>query len=176
MLRRPVRWHSGSCGRNEKENDRLPFFRRTVVWYEESWAEGAAEPPGGRSPPAQAQPADFAEGERRLRRGCVKQEAGNKGWDYVSEAAGQVARIEGDSCGGGRNCLNLTFCVLAKEDSPATREQGPNSDVEDALNMGWEETSPRRRGILLGAGVRFCSFDAFARGDSPEEKGRRPRR
>ena len=39
MLRRPVRWHSGSCGRNEKENDRLPFFRRTVVWYEESWAE-----------------------------------------------------------------------------------------------------------------------------------------
>ena len=36
-----------------------------VVWYEESWAEGAAEPPGGRSPPMQAQPADFAEGERR---------------------------------------------------------------------------------------------------------------
>lgn len=154
MLRRPVRWHSGSCGRNEKENDRLPFFRRTVVWYEESWAEGAAEPPGGRSPPMQAQPADFAEGERRLRRRCGKQGTDNKERGYVSGAAGQVARIEGDSCGGG-NCLNLTFCVLAKEDSPATREQGPNSDVEDALNMGWEKTSPRRRGILLGAGLDF---------------------
>lgn len=136
---------------------------------------GVAEPPGGRSPPAQAQPADFAEGERRLRRRCGKQGTDNKERGYVSGAAGQVARIEGDSCGGG-NCLNLTFCVLAKEDSPATREQGPNSDVEDALNMGWEETSPRRRGILLGAGVRFCSFGAFARGDSPEEKRRRPRR
>lgn len=52
-------------GEIKKENDRLPvLFRRTVVWYEESWAEGAAEPPGGRSPPMQAQPADFAEGER----------------------------------------------------------------------------------------------------------------
>lgn len=147
MLRRPVRWHSGSCGRNEKENDRLPFFRRTVVWYEESWAEGAAEPPGGRSPPMQAQTADFAEGERRLCRGCVKQGTDNKERGYVSGAAGQVARIEGDSCGGG-NCLNLTFCVLAKEDSPATREQGPNSDVEDALNMGWEKISPGEE--------RFC--------------------
>lgn len=147
MLRRPVRWHSGSCGRNEKENDRLPFFRRTVVWYEESWAEGAAEPPGGRSPPMQAQPADFAEGERRLRRRCGKQEAGNKGWDYVPEAAGQATGIEESFCGGG-NCLNLTFCVLAKEDSPATREQGPNSDVEDALNMGWEKISPGEE--------RFC--------------------
>lgn len=154
MLQRPVRWHSGSCGRNKKENDRLPFFRRTVVWYEESWAEGAAEPPGGRSPPMQAQPADFAEGERRLRRRCGKREAGNKGWDYVSEAAGQATGIEESFCGGG-NCLNLTFCVLAKEDSPATREQGPNSDVEDALNMGWEKISPRRRGILLGAGLDF---------------------
>lgn len=148
MLRRPVRWHSGSCGRNEKENDRLPvLFRRTVVWYEESWAEGAAEPPGGRSPPMQAQPADFAEGERRLRRRCGKQEAGNKGWDYVPEAAGQATGIEESFCGGG-NCLNLTFCVLAKEDSPATREQGPNSDVEDALNMGWEKISPGEE--------RFC--------------------
>ena len=174
MLRRPVRWHSGSCGRNEKENDRLPFFRRTVVWYEESWAEGAAEPPGGRSPPMQAQPADFAEGERRLCRGCVKQGTDNKERGYVSGAAGQVARIEGDSCGGG-NCLNLTFCVLAKEDSPATREQGPNSDVEDALNMGWERSPPAKRDSV-GCGVRFCSFGAFARGDSPEEKGRRPRR
>ena len=46
MLRRPVRWHSGSYGRNEKENDRLPvLFRRAVVWYEVSWGEGAAEPP-----------------------------------------------------------------------------------------------------------------------------------
>lgn len=148
MLRRPVRWHSGSCGRNEKENDRLPvLFRRAVVWYEESWAEGAAEPPGGRSPPMQAQPADFAEGERRLRRRCGKQEAGNKGWDYVPEAAGQATGIEESFCGGG-NCLNLTFCVLAKEDSPATREQGPNSDVEDALNMGWEKISPGEE--------RFC--------------------
>lgn len=147
MLRRPVRWHSGSCGRNEKENDRLPvLFRRAVVWYEESWAEGAAEPPGGRSPPMQAQPADFAEGERRLRRGCGKQGTDNKERGYVSGAAGQVARIEGDSCGGG-NCLNLTFCVLAKEDSPATREQGPNSDVEDALNMGWEKISPGEEGF-----------------------------
>lgn len=148
MLRRPVRWHSGSCGRNEKENNRLPvLFRRAVVWYEESWAEGAAEPPGGRSPPMQAQPADFAEGERRLRRRCGKQEAGNKGWDYVPEAAGQATGIEESFCGGG-NCLNLTFCVLAKEDSPATREQGPNSDVEDALNMGWEKISPGEE--------RFC--------------------
>ena len=148
MLRRPVRWHSGSCGRNEKENDRLPvLFRRAVVWYEESWAEGAAEPPGGRSPPMQAQPADFAEGERRLRRRCGKQEAGNKGWDYVPEAAGQATGIEESFCGGG-NCLNLTFCVLAKEDSPAMREQGPNSDVEDALNMGWEKISPGEE--------RFC--------------------
>ena len=144
MLRRPVRWHSGSCGRNEKENDRLPFFRRTVVWYEESWAEGAAEPPS--TPPMQAQPADFAEGERRLRRRCGKQGTDNKERGYVSGAAGQVARIEGDSCGGG-NCLNLTFCVLAKEDSPATREQGPNSDVEDALNMGWEKISPGEEGF-----------------------------
>ena len=148
MLRRPVRWHSGSCGLNKKENDRLPvLFRRAVVWYEESWAEGAAEPPGGRSPPMQAQPADFAEGERRLRRRCGKQEAGNKGWDYVPEAAGQATGIEESFCGGG-NCLNLTFCVLAKEDSPATREQGPNSDVEDALNMGWEKISPGEE--------RFC--------------------
>lgn len=147
MLRRPVRWHSGSYGRNEKENDRLPvLFRRAVVWYEESWAEGAAEPPGGRSPPMQAQPADFAEGERRLRRRCGKQEAGNKGWDYVPEAAGQATGIEESFCGGG-NCLNLTFCVLAKEDSPATREQGPNSDVEDALNMGWEKISPGEEGF-----------------------------
>ena len=147
MLRRPVRWHSGSCGRNEKENDRLPvLFRRAVVWYEESWAEGAAEPPGGRSPPMQAQPADFAEGERRLRRRCGKQEAGNKGWDYVPEAAGPATGIEESFCGGG-NCLNLTFCVLAKEDSPATREQGPNSDVEDALNMGWEKISPGEEGF-----------------------------
>ena len=98
-------------------------------------------PPGGRSPPMQAQPADFAEGERRLRRRCGKQGTDNKERGYVSGAAGQVARIEGDSCGGG-NCLNLTFCVLAKEDSPATREQGPNSDV-------------RRREILLGAGLDF---------------------
>ena len=147
MLRRPVRWHSGSCGRNEKENDRLPFFRRTVVWYEESWAEGAAAPPGGRSPPAQAPPADVAEGERRLRGRWGEQGTDNKERGYVSGAAGQVARIEGDSCGGG-NCLNLTFCVLAKEDSPATREQGPNSDVEDALNMGWEKISPGEE--------RFC--------------------
>ena len=108
---------------------------------------GVAEPPGGRSPPMQAQPADFAEGERRLCRGCVKQGTDNKERGYVSGAAGQVARIEGDSCGGG-NCLNLTFCVLAKEDSPATREQGPNSDVEDALNMGWEKISPGEE--------RFC--------------------
>ena len=99
------------------------------------------------SPPMQAQPADFAEGERRLCRGCVKQETDNKERGYVSGAAGQVARIEGDSCGGG-NCLNLTFCVLAKEDSPATREQGPNSDVEDALSMGWEKISPGEE--------RFC--------------------
>ena len=106
-----------------------------------------AEPPGGRSPPMQAQPADFAEGERRLRRRCGKQEAGNKGWDYVPEAAGQATGIEESFCGGG-NCLNLTFCVLAKEDSPATREQGPNSDVEDALNMGWEKISPGEE--------RFC--------------------
>ena len=70
----------------------------------------------------------------------------NKERGYVSGAAGQVARIEGDSCGGG-NCLNLTFCVLAKEDSPATREQGPNSDVEDALNMGWEKISPGEEGF-----------------------------
>ena len=95
----------------------------------------------------QAQPADFAEGERRLCRGCGKQEAGNKGWDYVPEAAGQATGIEESFCGGG-NCLNLTFCVLAKEDSPATREQGPNSDVEDALNMGWEKISPGEE--------RFC--------------------
>ena len=95
----------------------------------------------------QAQPADFAEGERRLRRRCGKQEAGNKGWDYVPEAAGQATGIEESFCGGG-NCLNLTFCVLAKEDSPATREQGPNSDVEDALNMGWEKISPGEE--------RFC--------------------
>ena len=116
------------------------------MWSEESWTEGAAEPPGGRSPPMQAQPADFAEGERRLRRRCGKQEAGNKGWDYVSEAAGQATGIEESFCGGG-NCLNLTFCVLAKEDSPATREQGPNSDVEDALNMGWEKISPGEEGF-----------------------------
>ena len=101
---------------------------------------------GGRSPPMQAQPADFTEGERRLRRGGVKQGTDNKERGYVSGAAGQVARIEGDSCGGG-NCLNLTFCVLAKEDSPATREQGPNSDVEDALNMGWEKISPGEEGF-----------------------------
>ena len=107
---------------------------------------GVAEPPGGRSPPMQAQPADFAEGERRLCRGCGKQGTDNKECGYVSGAAGQVARIEGDSCGGG-NCLNLTFCVLAKEDSPATREQGPNSDVEDALNMGWEKISPGEEGF-----------------------------
>ena len=90
---------------------------------------GVAEPPGG------------------LRRRCGKQGTDNKERGYVSGAAGQVARIEGDSCGGG-NCLNLTFCVLAKEDSPATREQGPNSDVEDALNMGWEKISPGEE--------RFC--------------------
>lgn len=108
---------------------------------------GVAEPPGGRSPPMQAQTADFAEGERRLCRGCVKQGTDNKERGYVSGVAGQVARIEGDSCGGGRNCLNLTFCVLAKEDSPATREQGPNSDVEDALNMGWEKISPGEEGF-----------------------------
>lgn len=147
MLRRPVRWHSGSCGRNEKENDRLPFFGGRSFGIRRTGRRGVAEPPGGRSPPMQAQPADFAEGERRLCRGCVKQEAGNKGWDYVSEAAGQATGIEESFCGGG-NCLNLTFCVLAKEDSPATREQGPNSDVEDALNMGWEKISPGEE--------RFC--------------------
>ena len=107
---------------------------------------GVAEPPGGRSPPMQAQPADFAEGERRLRRRCGKQGTDNKERGYVSGAVGQVARIEGDSCGGG-NGLNLTFCVVAKEDSPATREQGPNSDVEDALNMGWEKISPGEEGF-----------------------------
>ena len=107
---------------------------------------GAAEPPGGRSPPMQAQPADFAEGERRLRRGCVKQGTDNKECGYVSGAAGQAAQIEGDSCYGG-DCLNLTFCALAKEDSPATRERGPNSDVEDALSMGWEKISPGEEGF-----------------------------
>lgn len=159
----------------KKKTTDFRFFEGRSFGIRRTGRRGVAEPPGGRSPPMQAQPADFAEGERRLCRGCVKQGTDNKERGYVSGAVGQVARIEGDSCGGG-NCLNLTFCVLAKEDSPATREQGPNSDVEDALNMGWEETSPRRRGILLGAGVRFCSFDAFARGDSPEEKRRRPRR
>ena len=130
----------------KKKTTDFRFFGGRSFGMRRTGRRGVAEPPGGRSPPMQAQPADFAEGERRLCRGCVKQEAGNKGWDYVSEAAGQVARIEGDSCGGG-NCLNLTFCVLAKEDSPATREQGPNSDVEDALNMGWEKISPGEEGF-----------------------------
>lgn len=125
----------------KKKTTDFRFFGGRSFGMRRTGRRGVAEPPGGRSPPMQAQPADFAEGERRLRRRCVKQGTDNKERGYVSGAVGQVARIEGDSCGGG-NCLNLTFCVLAKEDSPATREQGPNSDVEDALNMGWEKISP----------------------------------
>ena len=131
----------------KKKTTDFRFFGGRSFGMRRTGRRGVAEPPGGRSPPMQAQPADFAEGERRLRRGCVKQGTDNKERGYVSGVAGQVARIEGDSCGGGRNCLNLTFCVLAKEDSPATREQGPNSDVEDALNMGWEKISPGEEGF-----------------------------
>lgn len=130
----------------KKKTTDFRFFGGRSFGIRRTGRRGVAEPPGGRSPPMQAQPADFAEGERRLRRRCGKQEAGNKGWDYVSEAAGQATGIEESFCGGG-NCLNLTFCVLAKEDSPATREQGPNSDVEDALNMGWEKISPGEEGF-----------------------------
>lgn len=131
----------------KKKTTDFRFFGGRSFGMRRVGRRGVAEPPGGRSPPMQAQPADFVEGERRLCRGCVKQGTDNKERGYVSRAVGQVARIEGDSCGGG-NCLNLTFCVLAKEDSPATREQGPNSDVEDALNMGWEKISPGEE--------RFC--------------------
>lgn len=131
----------------KKKTTDFRFFGGRSFGMRRTGRRGVAEPPGGRSPPMQAQTADFAEGERRLRRGCVKQGTDNKERGYVSGVAGQVARIEGDSCGGGRNCLNLTFCVLAKEDSPATREQGPNSDVEDALNMGWEKISPGEEGF-----------------------------
>ena len=131
----------------KKKTTDFRFFGGRSFGMRRTGRRGVAEPPGGRSPPMQAQPADFAEGERRLRRRCGKQGTDNKERGYVSGAVGQVARIEGDSCGGG-NCLNLTFCVLAKEDSPATREQGPNSDVEDALNMGWEKISPGEEGFL----------------------------
>lgn len=130
----------------KKKTTDFRFFGGRSFGIRRTGRRGVAEPPGGRSPPMQAQPADFAEGERRLCSGCVKQGTDNKERGYVSGAAGQVARIEGDSCGGG-NCLNLTFCVLAKDDSPATREQGPNSDVEDALNMGWEKISPGEEGF-----------------------------
>lgn len=130
----------------KKKTTDFRFFGGRSFGMRRTGRRGVAEPPGGRSPPMQAQPADFAEGERRLRRRCGKQGTDNKERGYVSGAVGQVARIEGDSCGGG-NCLNLTFCVLAKEDSPATREQGPNSDVEDALNMGWEKISPGEEGF-----------------------------
>ena len=117
----------------KKKTTGFRFFGGRSFGMRRTGRRGVAEPPGGR--------------ERGLRRGCVKQGTDNKERGYVSGAAGQVARIEGDSCGGG-NCLNLTFCVLAKEDSPATREQEPNSDVEDALNMGWEKISPGEE--------RFC--------------------
>ena len=127
----------------KKKTTDFRFFGGRSFGMRRTGRRGVAEPPGG---PMQAQPADFAEGERRLRRRCGKQGTDNKERGYVSGAVGQVARIEGDSCGGG-NCLNLTFCVLAKEDSPATREQGPNSDVEDALNMGWEKISPGEEGF-----------------------------
>ena len=130
----------------KKKTTDFRFFGGRSFGMRRTGRRGVAEPPGGRSPPMQAQPADFAEGERRLRRRCGKQGTDNKERGYVSGAVGQVARIEGDSCGGG-NCLNLTFCVLAKEDSPATREQGPNSDVEDALNMGGEKISPGEEGF-----------------------------
>ena len=146
MLRRPVRWHSGSCGRNKKgkrPTSECPAAGRLVSGQWGGGAGGAAR----RAKPADAGAAcGFRRRRKAARRRCGKQGTDNKERGYVSGAAGQVARIEGDSCGEG-NCLNLTFCVLAKEDSPATREQGPNSDVEDALNMGWEKISPGEEGF-----------------------------
>lgn len=56
-----------SCGRNEKENDRLPFFRRTVVWYEENWAEGS----GGAARRAKPADAGAACGFRRRRKAAL---------------------------------------------------------------------------------------------------------